>query len=191
MTLKSKEILFEKRVSCEREVSCVRNEWAMREKWAAWKMSEWEESDRSERARERGDAEYFGRAMHAYRVRRTRHRFHAPRGRVSTHAQLASYPSDTTTPNRIRRLQLALIGSAGYEAVLLSEMLQKTSYFCKYCKKLHYKKKFAILSWLTLPLQLLMWSQVKQAYNGWCTTYPWLVDIDLCVCFRTSTENIY
>jgi hypothetical protein len=45
--------------------------------------------------------------------------------------------------NRIGRLRLALIASGGYEPVLVFKFLITRSYFCKYYKKVHYKKKFA------------------------------------------------
>jgi hypothetical protein len=44
-------------------------------------------------------------------------------------------------PNRVRQVGLGLIASAGHKVVLDSELLQITSYFCKYCKKVQYKKK--------------------------------------------------
>jgi hypothetical protein len=46
-------------------------------------------------------------------------------------------------PNRVRHVELPLIASAGHEAVLDFELLHITSYLCKYCKKVQYKKKFA------------------------------------------------
>jgi hypothetical protein len=44
---------------------------------------------------------------------------------------------------RIRRIEIDLVASGRWKGVLVLKLPANESYFCKCCKKVQYKKKFA------------------------------------------------